>query len=218
MIDRFQRANALTGFAAVALWIVGLVVYQGLTSNLSDKASDQQTLTWVQGNANKILLGGWLVLLGWLCFVWFCATLRGYLLTAEGSTGTLSSIVLAGGLGAALFGMLMPLGDMSLAIDKNDVGPATAGALHHSTDMFFVGAELAAILLVVAAALVAFRTAALPKWWAIFSVLLAIVLVIGPIGWAGLLFGLPIWTVGTTLFMTLRRGPARRRAQEPVTA
>ena len=84
--------------------------------------------------------------------------------------------------------------------------------------MFFVGAELAAILLVVATAVLAFRTAALPRWWASFSILLGIVLVIGPIGWAGLIFGIPVWTIGTTLFLTLGRGPAHRRAQQPATA
>ncbi len=218
MLDRFHRTSLFAGPLAVVLWIVGLVVYQGMTKNLADKASDQQILAWVQGNTNEVLLGGWLFAVGCLCFVWFVAALRGYLLEREAGPGTLSTIALSGGLAAAIFALLTPMGDMAIAIDKNDVSPATAGALHHSTDMFFVGAELAAILLVVATAAAAFRTAALPRWWAIFSVLLGVVLVIGPIGWAGLIFGVPIWTIGTTLILTLRRGPARRPAQEPVTA
>ena len=41
----------------------------------------------------------------------------------------------------------------------------------------------------------AIRTATLPKWWAIVNVVLAVVLVIGPIGWAGLIFGMPLWTL-----------------------
>jgi type IV secretory pathway TrbD component len=50
---------------------------------------------------------------------------------------------------------------------------------------------------------VAWRTRVLPRWWAAVSELLVIVLVVGPIGWLGLIFGLPIWTLGTSLFVLL---------------
>jgi type IV secretory pathway TrbD component len=43
----------------------------------------------------------------------------------------------------------------------------------------------------------------LPRWWAGFSGLVAVVLIVGPIGWIGLIFGLPIWTLGTSLFVLL---------------
>jgi type IV secretory pathway TrbD component len=50
----------------------------------------------------------------------------------------------------------------------------------------------------------------LPRWWAAFSGLVAVVLLIGPIGWLGLIFGVPIWTLGTSLFVLLG---SRVRAQ-----
>jgi hypothetical protein len=63
------------------------------------------------------------------------------------------------------------------------------------------------------AALLALRTRFLPGWWGWFSIVLAVLLVIGPIGWAALIFGLPLWTLGTTWFL-LRRD----RAGAPVAA
>ena len=33
---------------------------------------------------------------------------------------------------------------------------------------------------------------------------------IGPIGWAGLIFGLPLWVLGTTFFLVRREAPASR--------
>jgi hypothetical protein len=36
---------------------------------------------------------------------------------------------------------------------------------------------------------------------AIFGLLIAIVLVIGPIGWAALIFGVPVWIIGTSLIL-----------------
>ena len=50
----------------------------------------------------------------------------------------------------------------------------------------------------------------LPRWWAAFSGLVAVVLLIGTIGWLGLIFGVPIWTLGTSLFVLLG---SRERAQ-----
>jgi len=44
------------------------------------------------------------------------------------------------------------------------------------------------------------------KWF-----VLAVVLAIGPIGWAALIFGLPAWTLGTSLFVLLQR-PERAAA------
>jgi hypothetical protein len=53
-------------------------------------------------------------------------------------------------------------------------------------------------------------TGVLPGWWAIFSVLLAVVLWIGPIGWAALILGTPIWVLGTTILLV--RPPQPRRS------
>jgi type IV secretory pathway TrbD component len=49
----------------------------------------------------------------------------------------------------------------------------------------------------------AWKTRVLPRWWTVYSGLLVVVLVAGPIGWIGLIFGLPIWTLGTSLFVLL---------------
>jgi len=35
----------------------------------------------------------------------------------------------------------------------------------------------------------------------VLAILIAVVLVIGPIGWAVLIFGLPIWALGTSWFL-----------------
>jgi hypothetical protein len=218
MLDRFHRANLFVGIAAIPLWIAGLAVSHGMSSKIPSHPTDQQLLAWIQHNTNTVLLGCWLFMVGCLCFLWFVGTLRGHLAAAEGGTGTLSSLALAGGAAAALCGMLTVAGDIGVAINKDSVSAATAGTLHNSGDMFFICAELAAMLFVVAVAAVAFRTAVLPKWWAIFSTLLAIDLLIGPIGWIGLIFGIPVWTIGTILILTLRRGPAQHRAQAPATA
>jgi hypothetical protein len=205
-----------TGIAAIVLWILGLVVMNGMSDSISDKATDQQILAWVDGNTNTILLGGWLFMVGCLCFVWFAAVLRSRLHAAEGAGGMLTTLAFAGALATAIFGMAIPAGDVDAAINKSDISATTAGTLHHLGDLFFVGAELFAILMLAAVAVHAFRTAALPRWWAIAGAVLAVVLVIGPIGWIGLLFGLPLWTLGTTILL-VRPGARTAPAVSPAT-
>ena len=82
--------------------------------------------------------------------------------------------------------------------------PRSLSAFAIPVDVFFVTAELAAIVPLGAVAVIAWRTRALPRWWAAFSGLVANVLAIGPIGWAALIFGLPAWTLGTSLFVLER--------------
>jgi len=202
------------GLVAVVLWIVGLVVQSSLSDSLSDSASDQQILTWVQGNTNTLLAGGWLFMLGCLAFVCFAAMLRNRLAAVDSVDGTLARVAFGGALATAVFGLLIPAGDVDAAINKNDISASAAGTMHHISDAFFVCAELSAILLVGSVALLGWRTGFVPKWWAAFCGLVAVVLVIGPIGWLGLIFGVPIFTLGTALL--LQRGAVTPR--EPAVA
>ena len=216
MTTRLDRTLAWMGPLAVVLWTAGLVISEGMSSSLADNASDARVLAWYQHNTNNVLSGGWLFMVGCLCFIGFAGALRSRMAAAESEPRTLSTIAFAGAVTTAVFGMLTHAGEVAAAIDKNDISPATAGALHHLNDAFFVGAELAAIVLVAAVAVLAFQTRVLPRWWGAYSILLAVVLLIGPIGWAGLIVGFPLWIVGTTLLLVRR--PAQRARFAAATA
>lgn len=210
MRSRGDQASALTGVLAIVLWILGLIVTNSFSDKIPHNPTDAQLLTWVQGNTNSILLGGWLWMLGCVAFVWFANVLRVRLADAEGGRANYATLCFAGALGGAFFAMLTVAGDIGAAINKDDISAATAGTLHNGGDMFFVGAELAMILFFLGAAIVTLRTRALPHWWAYVAILVAVVLVIGPIGWAALIFGTPIWILGTTWFL-VRGTPEPRR-------
>ncbi|MDX6485732.1 MAG: hypothetical protein QOF43_885 [Gaiellaceae bacterium] len=195
-----RRSPLLIAVLTVVLWVAGLAI-SGANDNLADKASDEQTLSWVQGNANTILLSAWVFALGCLAFIWFAGLLRSHLAEREGGQPTLSTIMFGAAVAAAVFAMATT-GDVASAINKDNVTPATAGALHHLGDLFFVVAELALILVLLPFALLVLRTAAFPRWWAYVSLLIAVVLLIGPIGWAALIFGTPIWVLVTGWMMT----------------
>jgi hypothetical protein len=144
-------------------------------------------------------------MIGCVGFVAFVAGLRPRL-------GEAAQLALVGAAIAGLAGMLTAAVDAAGVLDRNDIGPATAATFHHSVDIFFISAELAAILPVGALAVAAWRTRVLPRWWAACSGLVAVVLIVGPIGWLGLIFGLPLWTLGTSLFVLLGSGTPVRAA------
>ena len=194
MTNSDNRRWGLVGPLTVALWIVGLAL---LTSHQpGDHASGSDILAWYRAHTDTILLGGWLFMIGCAGFVTFVAGLRSRL-------GEVAPLAVAGAAIAALSGMLMAAVDVAGGLDKKDIVPATAATFHHAVDIFFVCAELTAILPIAAVAIVAWRTRVLPRWWAAFSGLVAVVLIVGPIGWIALIFGLPIWTLGTSLIVLL---------------
>lgn len=188
-----NRRWALVGPLTVALWIVGLAL---LTHHQpGDHASGDEILAWYRASTDTILLGGWLFMIGCLGFVVFFA--------GVGQRLALPVLGLAGAAIAGVSGMLTAAVDVAGGIDKNDITPATAATFHHAVDIFFITAELAAVLPLAVVAVLAWRTRVLPRWWAAFSGLVAVVLIVGPIGWIGLIFGVPIWTLGTSLFVLL---------------
>jgi len=188
-----NRRWALVGPLTVVLWIVGIILLNH--NGPAGHATGSEILAWYKSSTDTILLGGWLFMIGCLGFVAFVAGL-GERLAAPG-------LALAGAAIAAVSGMLTAAVDVAGGLDKNDISPATALTFHHAVDIFFISAELAAILPLAVVAVVAWRTRALPRWWAVFSGLVAVVLLVGPVGWIGLIFGMPIWTLGTSLFVLL---------------
>jgi len=204
-----NRRWALAGPLTVGLWVIGIILLNH--NGPADHATGSQILAWYKSDSDTIVLGGWLFMLGCLGFVTFVAGLRVRLAEAVGRASQLPALAIAGAAMAGVCGMLTAAVDLAGGIDKNDIDPATAATFHHSTDIFFVGAELAAILPLAAVATIAWRTRILPRWWAAFGGLVAVVLIVGPIGWIGLIFGLPIWTLGTSLFVLLR-SPERMRS------
>ena len=194
MINPENRRWALVGPLTVALWAVGLAL---LTNHQpGDHATGNEILAWYKAHSDTTLLGAWIFMIGCVGFVTFVAGLRSRL-------GEVAQLALVGAAIAALSGMLMAAVDAAGVLDKNDIVPGTAATFHHAVDIFFICAELAAILPLGTLAVVAWRTRVLPRWWAAFSGLVAVVLVVGPVGWIGLIFGLPIWTLGTSLFVLL---------------
>lgn len=188
----WERYAPLTGVLAVLLWVIGTIVYQTAV----DAKNPATLLNSYRNEEGSILLGGFLWLLGTFFFFWFLGSLRSRLIALEPGVQRLTALAFGGGVAAAVFGFAMPGPDMAAAIaDGADLSGPAAEAIRVVGDTFFIGAEMSAVVLLAATGIHALRTGSLPRWLAWVSLVVAIALIILPIGWAGLLFAFPLWVL-----------------------
>jgi hypothetical protein len=194
----WERYAPLAGVVSVVLWVIGALIQQGA---IKDKTPETLLSSYTQ-KEGRILLGGLIWLIGIVFFFWFLGSLRATLAAAEGGVLRLTTIAFAGGVGAAICGLLFVGPDMGAAItDDQDLSAPVAEAVRVVGNAFFIGAEIALAVLLIATAGVVFRTRVLPVWIAWISVIIGIALIVLPIGWAVLLFGFPIWVLIVTYLL-----------------
>jgi hypothetical protein len=208
----WERLAALSGLVAVALWVIGVVLEE--VSNLPGE-DPNEILSWFQDESNTILSGAFIFMLGSLFFLIFIGALRVRLVRAESESAFLSAIAFGAGLVVVALTLLIPGPNLAGALAKDDLTPEAAQALTVVDDAFFVAAELAAALLLVATGLAILRYGALPRWVAWISFLFALWLLIPPIGWAGLLVGVPLWTIIVAVLLWMRSGDDSAAARAP---
>jgi hypothetical protein len=211
-MTRYDRWLPLTGIVAVVLWVVGVFVLE--SASPGGDATAFEILEYFDQDSTSIFIGAFLFLLGTAFFVWFLGSLRAAFLAREGQPGRLTAVAFAGGLGKAVFdmGVMGGLVAGALAADESDdLSPQAAQSLFFLDDAFFIGAEFMALVFMAAAGAVILITRALPVWLGWLAFLIALGLLIVPIGWAFLLFGVPLWVLLASVMLFLRGG-------EPTTA
>ena len=204
-----DRLFPLTGIVAVALWVIGLVIVEGASSTDAEAAAD--VLAAYQEDDVAITVGGFVFMVGSAFFLWFVGSLRAELAAHEEAGSYLTPIAFAGGIATAVCLMLVPGPNIAAAINQDELTAEAAQAMGIVDDAFFIGAEVSAIVLLVATALFALRTGVLPRWLAWASLVVALILLIGPIGWIGLIFLFPLWVIAVSLLLRAR---GRRAAVE----
>jgi hypothetical protein len=202
---RLERWLPLTGVIAVVLWLIGVFVIESEAPE--GDASAIEILAYLDDEDTTIFAGAFLFTLGTAFFVWFLGSLRAAFLAAEGQPGRLTAIAFAGGVGKAVFDMGV-MGGMAagpLAADEAEsLSPQAAQTLFFLDDAFFIGAEFMALVFMAAAGAVVLTTRALPVWLGWLALVIAIGLLIVPIGWAFLLFGVPLWVLLASIMLFMR--------------
>jgi hypothetical protein len=200
----WARWEALTGVVAVILWVVGTLISEGANERPEDE-TPQEFLAYFQEDPNTLIGGEFVLVLGVVFFVWFLGILRGALRTAEGGDGRLAAVAFGSGLLAGLGLLLAAAPTVQGAISEEDLSPEGAQTLVFLSDSFFGVTEFMLVPMFVAVGLLSLRTKVFPVWLGWVSLALALLLLIIPIGWAGVVFGFPLWTLVVSVLLYLRR-------------
>jgi hypothetical protein len=203
---RWERFAPLSGIVAVALWIIGTIVAE--STNFSDKDTPEEILAVFKDDPNTLIAGGIVFAFGVVFFIWFLGSLRATLFAAEGGVGRLSSIAYGSGMLAALSLIFQVAPDVQGAFDNDDLSPEAAQALQSVAESAFGGTEFTLIAMTLAVGLVILRTRVLWPWLGWVSLALALLLAIIPIGWAGVVFVFPLWTIVMSLALYMQSAPA----------
>lgn len=203
MRDRLERLALLAGALGAVLWVVSLFVLEG-AGNPAGPSGGGEIADFYRDNRVAILAAGTLHVLGGFLFLWFVAALRP-VLDGGGSPSWLTTATLVGGTAGGALMLAMTGGQTTGATtDTELLTPDTAIVFWRLAHGFFVAAEIALAVFLGALSLLALRRLVLPRWLGWFGLVVTVLLLIPPIGWAALLFLLPLWLIAASVLLWRR--------------
>ncbi|MDQ5820095.1 MAG: hypothetical protein M3540_01465 [Actinomycetota bacterium] len=208
MTDRWERFALLGGALAAVLWVGSVFLLEG-AGNPAGPESGAVIAEFYRDDRVLILIAATLHGLGGVLFLLFVAALRARL-EAAGAAPWLTAAMLVGGTaGGALMLALTGGQSTGATTDKQLLTPDTAIVFWRLGHGIFVAAELALAVFLFALSILALRGLVLPRWLGWFGIVVTVLLLIPPIGWAALLFLLPIWLVIASIVLwRQQRAPA----------
>lgn len=200
MQDRRVRFIALTGVIWAVLAVVGIVTSGGETPN--GEASPAKVISYYSEHTSEIKLSAVFFFLAFLFFLLFCGTLRSFLRRNLANEG-LATLMLVSG--AALTVAAGIGGGVELGIAKNihHLTPAAAQALNVVENEVFLPALIAGFVFSLCNGIAILRGSLLPRWLGWVAIVIAIVFLVPPAGFGGLL-ALILWSAVVSIIMFLR--------------
>ncbi len=187
-----RHVTPFAGVLSVVLFVISLFV---IDSNApDDDAAGLEIAAYLADNLGRLAVGVMLWGVGVIALIWFLDGLRTHIGRVSGQLGRLAY---GFGFAAALFLLLSVMPDVAGAfandtLDRN-LEPAAAEVYHTIGDSFFFAAEVMLAGFFFAVGLAAVQARALPAWLGWISLVLAVLALIPPIGWAVVVFAFPLW-------------------------
>jgi hypothetical protein len=170
MNDRWERWTPLAGVFAVACSVIGTMTVLNMPQG---KDSDAAIIGYFTSHAHRVdsVAGFFASLAGVLLLLVFLVVLRRRLLDAEGTPGTLSTLVFGAGItSAALWATSDVLAHATtfavMETSKYQLDPNTYRLFGDAAYLAWVSALVVGALLIWATSALAFRTGILPRWYA----------------------------------------------------
>jgi len=173
---RWERWGAASGFGAILAGAAAMIFERGALS-ASDPVA--KIVAYYTGNHDALRAQALMFVIGAGFFLWFAGSLRSFLAWAEGGTGRLSMVAYGAGVASTVVTLVALAFQVGLASAARDAGqPALVGTM----DALFVIANLPLAVMLIAVAVVTFRTAAFPAWLGWLSVVAALAQLVPVLG------------------------------------
>ena len=220
---RWERWGAASGFGAILTGAAAMLFERGPLS-----ASDPiaKIVAHYADNHDALRAQALLFVIGAGFFLWFAGSLRTFLARAEGGSGRLSTVAFGAAVASTVVTLVALASQVGLAGAASDAGQL---ALVGTMDALFVIANLPLAVMLIAVAIVTFRTAAFPAWLGWLSVAAALAQLVpvlgialdgGPLapdGWLSAYLPYPlyaVWLTCTAIVTVARLGSPGRRPAE----
>jgi hypothetical protein len=197
----------VAGIAAAVLFTV-YAIAGGSPPGPDASAANQ--VTWYASHDTRVIISGFAGGLFMIAMAFFATGIRQALRSGESSESTYSSVAYAGGLLAGFAVALWGWIGYAAAQAAHDHQDTVVHTLGYLTAVGWLPWVAATAVLMLGAGLGGLRTAALPKWLAIVTVVLGAVAVIGPAGIA-VYFVMPFWLAATGIALVRRMSQADSR-------
>lgn len=213
MMQRSDRRAALWGLAFVAFFVAAAAVLVAA----GDSGDTRSEIVAFYSSNDQLQVAGYLVGAAGFCLLPFLAGLRSLLRRADGERDELATLAFGAGLvfTAMLFLVGAAISAVATAADWGSDSyrvDANIAETVETIGVWFSGyAAVAGGVCVGAASIVALRTGALPKWLAIFGIVVAIAGFTGMMTWGFGFLAVVLWILLTSAVTLVRsREPADR--------
>jgi hypothetical protein len=181
MSTRFEKALPLAGIAA-GISMGAATFLQGDAPRLDGDGSASSFVSWYADNQGAVFGSAIATGLLGVLLLFYVTGLRARLRSGEGGEGTYSAAAYAGGIAtavalAAWAGYGAALGDAAKAGHEE-----AALALGYLGDMAWLPWVVGTSVLMVSTGLGGLRSAVLPKWFSVISLVLGVAALLGPVG------------------------------------
>lgn len=172
--SRVERLSPLSGVAAIAVMLAGVVLF----NNYDFLPLAEDVADFLNSNPSRVYAGGYVASLSAFFLIWFAGSLRSVLVEEEGGTGRLATIAFGGAVAAAVV-----LGTSFVGILTSGLRAGAPGGITPTgaVTMFDLWGQLTGQLFptfiavfILATAVVSLRGKLFPSWFGWVSVVIAV--------------------------------------------
>jgi hypothetical protein len=199
MVDRLSRYTPLTGVLYAVIAVVGISVGE---ETLKSTSSGARVILNALAHRSKLETSDILFAIAFLALLLFAGTLRSYLRRTPGNDG-LAALVLAGAVVMSVTAIMISGLEYGLVHHAESLSPEMARTLNFLTNEMFLPILAGAFVFGISSGLAIIRGALLPVWLGWVAIVLGIVAVIPPIGFAAFI-GFVAWSAVVGILMFIR--------------